>query len=391
MFFRKRSKVLPPTKDGYQPPPEAGASGWICDRCQASEDQSRLVDWPRKCPHCAGRVGPDPRALDHPWRREALLRQARGALQQTRSNGDTQPDAKEESLHLQQKVALHEDKDYRQAAKLEHQLIKAQGDVPLWRYGRIVMWLVWAQAHQDALNEGLPRLRQRAHENALNHQDLVLAAYTGEAARMLNQSDALCEVERLISQVTQQIEVPPTGPEREMVEGVREALGKPRTSPKTYTPEQLFTLVLTLVAQHASEEALSRVVILGGPNRTLPFDKYAWPIFAFRGFDPPVLGDERPWLRVLVLRDSQWAFEVDGMVYGPMSYSTWPGSSGEWFPVGVAREDEARSHALANMASSSIDFLSSGACSVPQQLRNIEDLARERESCEKVLASEIES
>jgi hypothetical protein len=63
------NKQLPETTYGYQPPPEATASGWQCNNKDCGTgDAPAPKKWPARCPLCGGLADPD---FDAPWREEA--------------------------------------------------------------------------------------------------------------------------------------------------------------------------------------------------------------------------------------------------------------------------------------------------------------------------------
>lgn len=64
-----RSKSLPRTSYGYQPPPEATASGWKCPGPECGDgDEATPRRWPALCTACGTQVDP---SFDEPWAHQA--------------------------------------------------------------------------------------------------------------------------------------------------------------------------------------------------------------------------------------------------------------------------------------------------------------------------------
>jgi hypothetical protein len=75
MSFIQRLKgrlepVLPPTRDGYQPPQGATARGWRCtaDDCPTERYDAGFPRGPKNCPRCGSPLEP---ILDEPWLHES--------------------------------------------------------------------------------------------------------------------------------------------------------------------------------------------------------------------------------------------------------------------------------------------------------------------------------
>ena len=79
-FFR--SKPLPTTSYGYEPPPEATAHGWHCPECGRSEWEP-VKRWPRMC-ECGSRTDP---LFDEPWGHNAYGVELRWNLANGREDG----------------------------------------------------------------------------------------------------------------------------------------------------------------------------------------------------------------------------------------------------------------------------------------------------------------
>lgn len=387
MFSRsRRREMLPPTKLGYQAPPEAGASQWVCDDCETTEGPYCIDDWPKRCPACGGRIGPLPAALNRPWRGEALLHEANSQLQATTPGSVEQEEARERVIIAQQSAALDEGR-YLEAAELERSVI-GESDAPSpWHHSRLVLWLLRGGAYMDALSEGATALWDFERRGVMTWDTRGLAVRTGEAARVVGDRRTLEWACDIAFRQTDLLDIAGATRVDELAEQLREALGRQRRRPKKYTIEQLFALILHEVANHALPTMLEPTLDVFGPNRQPTPGENACPIFTYQPVDPQILGDERPSMRLLVFPDHHWSWEVEGVSNGRLSIDVYEGA---WFYFGIGYEEAARARALAGVAHSAISSLEMSGADVPLRLRRIEREATQRESCESVLASDID-
>lgn len=387
MFSRKRRRdILPPTKLGYQAPPEAGASQWVCDDCETTEGHYLFDAWPKRCPACAGRIGPLPAAFDRPWRGEALLHEADSQLQDATPGSAEEQEARERVMVARQSAALDEGR-YLEAAELERSVIAESYAPSPWNYSRLVMWLLRGGSYMDALSEGATALWDFERRGVMTWDTRGLAVRTGEAARLIGDLPTLEWACDIAFQQTDLLDIAGATREDELAEQLREALGRQRRHPKKYTIEQLFALILHDVANHAPPTMLAPTLGVFGPNRKPTPGEEAWPIFKHQPVDTHILGEERPSMRLLVFPDHHWSWEVDGVYNGRLSIDVYQGA---WFYFGIGYEDAARADALAAVARSTISSLHTGGADVPPRLRRIEREATQRDNCEKVLATEID-
>ena len=379
---RRPQTVLPHTRHGYQPPPEASATEWLCDDCHTSELAFDLRDWPPSCPHCGGRLGPHPGCLSQPWSDEAELFEAEAGVNDSPEGSAQRDEAQRRLLRTQQAIALRSG-NYARAIEIERSMPEA---LELWNRSRVVSWLLRSQRFEEAVGEGLAALKKAPSESTDSHI-FTLSLRTAEAALAIGDQRATVTAGETAVRCAAELGDPQRASrEREVLERIRELLGHPRTVIREYNIKQLFAIVLSEVCETAPRANCKPTLQTSGPNNEPSPGPKGWLIYEYIAYDSVFEGDW-PQIGLWVFPDFTWAWEIDGAISGRIPIDI---ERGDWFDFGVGYVEHERATALAALCQAAVGLLAAAGKTVPKRLDAIERLARNG-NCELVPADQVDS